>query len=140
MRRKGSRHVQQLLNLKRYLGLLLLGLLLVFGIVGPQAVSANDFTPEVTGSLAAPQIKSVIAGRDAADVVWVQVVTENISAVDLLMPGTVTLVQVNSYSVFDLYVFTVTGLTPDEVYPFKVDAHGYRASLVPRQYISSVQA
>jgi hypothetical protein len=138
--------VKYLLSLKRSLGFVLLGLMLALGVVGPQAVGASNINPQGPSCIpcqqpqtpfVTPQFTKVHAWRAAGGMVDVQVEVENASSVDLKMPGTITLKNFNHYDTFDVYHFHVTGLTPNQLYNFEVDAHGY---LITSKYFGSVQA
>jgi hypothetical protein len=138
--------MKRLVNLRRHVGLLFLGLMLAIGIIGPQAVSASSAPPQgpicipcqlPPQPIVVPKFTKVHAWRAAGGMVDVQVEVENASSVDLIMPGTITLTSFDHYSTFDVYHFHVTGLTPNQFYNYEVDAHGY---LVTSKYFGSVQA
>jgi hypothetical protein len=138
--------MKHLVNLKRHVGFLFLGLLLAIGIVGPQAVSASNINPqgptcipcqEPQHPFVVPKFDKVHAWRAAGGMVDVQVEVENATSVNLIMPGNISLTSFDHYSTYDVYHFHVTGLTPNQLYNYEVDAYGY---LVTSKYFGSVMA
>jgi hypothetical protein len=138
--------MKKLMHLKRHAGLLLLGLMLALGVVGPQAVGASNINPPGPTCIqcqpqpqqfSVPKFTKVHAWRAAGGMVDVQVEVENATSVDLIMPGNITLKNYDHYDTFDVYHFHVTGLTPNQMYNYEVDAHGY---LFTVKNFGSVQA
>jgi hypothetical protein len=135
--------VKQLLNRKRQFALLLLGLTLALAIIGPLAVGATNPTPAsldctpqclriqtlptATPNPNAPAFVSIDTGRyypyPAVSPVWVRVVVARASSVDLIMPGSVTLLSRSARDPSE-YLFEVTGLIPYGTYSYEVVAHG----------------
>ncbi len=137
--------MKQLVSLKRHIGLLVLGLMLALCIVGPEAVGASNVNPQGPTCIPCqqqpqqfsfPKFTKIHAWRAAGGMVDVQVEVENASSVDLIMAGNISLKDYKHYDTFDVYHFHVTGLTPNAMYNYEVDAHGFFTI----KYFGSVQA